>query len=157
MPQEIADGLGFPDVGENFGRAIDEHYANHHQQQHGEHKHDLLRLATKVNTDEVGQVGTAMAYGKHAAHIVVDSTCKDASEDNPQIGHRTKLGSKNGSKDRACAGNVQELNHEHFPVGHGDEVNTIGLGHGWGRAVVRTKHLFDELSIDEIAQDEGYQ
>ena len=84
-------------------------------------------------------------------------TAKDASKDYPQIAGRAEHCAKDGSKDRACAGNVQELNHEHFPVGHGDEVNTIGLGHGWGRTVVGAKHLFDELSIDEIAQDEGYQ
>ena len=98
-----------------------------------------------------------MAHGKHTAKIVVDSTCKDAAENNPEVGSGAKLRAHNGTKDGTCSGNVEKLNHKDLPRRHYDVVHSVGLSHGGRWAVVGGKDAFYNASIEQISEDKSYQ
>ena len=142
---------GPAEVFEHEGGAIDEDDADHHEQEDGEDEHHALGGGAQVGAYELGEVGAIVAYGEHAGEIVVDGAGEDAAEDNPKVGYGTIPCSHDGSKDGACARNVEELNHEDFPGGHDDVVDTVGMSHGRGRTVVRREDTLHELAIEQVA------
>ena len=139
------------------GRTIDEHHAHHHQQQDREDQHHALRGLTQIGTHQLGQSCSTMTHGEHADQIVVHGTGEDASKHNPQIGHRTIPRTHDGTEDGSRAGNIQKLNHENLPTRKHDVVHSIGLRHSGRGAVVGTKHLLHQLSIEEITGHECQQ
>ena len=77
---------------------------------------------------------------------------KDTTENNPQIGCRSKKDSHDGTEDGACAGNVQKLDEEDFPSGHGYVIHSVSLGITWCLAIrVNTKNLFHKSAIDNVS------
>ena len=140
-----------PDALQNDGWTIDENRANHHKHKHRKQQHDALRVHSEKVADEFGQPYSAMTNREHSAQVVVDGTCEDTAENNPQIGNRTIPRSHDGTENRPRAGNVQKLNHENFPSGQRDEIHTVGLVIGRCRTVVRAENSFHESTIDEIA------
>ena len=82
---------------------------------------------------------------------------EDTAEDNPQIGSGSELGTHDGTEDRACSGNVEELNHEDLPVGQYNVVQSVGLGHGGCYAVVGSEHPLYEASVEEIANNQSHE
>ena len=137
---------------EHQSRTIDEHHADHHQQEYGEHEHDALSVQAEVVADELRQVAAIVAHAQHAGEIIVHRTGEDAAEDNPQISRRTVPGTHDGTKDRASTGDVKELDHIHFPRRHGDVVDAIGIGNSRRRTVVRLEDALNELAIKQVAQ-----
>ena len=111
--------VGACHIAQNLGGTVDEHHAHHDEQEDREHQHDTLGGITQIVTYNLRLVGTAMTHREHSAKIVVHSTCKDASKYYPQVGGRTELGTHNSTEDRTRAGNIEELNHKHLPVGKG--------------------------------------
>ena len=102
---------------QDFSRRIDKHRAHHDQQQNREDQHHGFGRIAQVFADKRRKSGTLITHGEHAHEIIVNGTGKDTTQHNPQIGHRTELGTHDGTKDRTGTGNVQELNHKDFPVG----------------------------------------
>ena len=97
------------------GRTVHKHGSYHHQQENGENQHNLLCGITQVFSNNLRKVSATVTNTQHTAQIVVRSTCKDTSEDNPEIGSRSELGTHDGTKDRSSTCNVQELYHENLP------------------------------------------
>jgi hypothetical protein len=91
-----------------------------------------------------------MPYGEHTTHIVVSSSCKNASEDYPQIGYRSEFGSHDGTEDGTRTCDVQELNHENLPRGKYYKVNAVGLGHGRRNTIVGTKNSLHESTVEQV-------
>ena len=146
-----------PDIDQYLCRTIDEDRADHDEQEHDEDEEYLGSEASQKLLHECGQVTSAMAHGEHAREVVVGGSGKDAAEDDPQIGRWTKLRAHDGTKDGARAGNVEKLDHEHLPIGHGNIVQPVGLRHGRSHPVVGDKDALHETSINNVAQDKGHQ
>ena len=142
---------------ENDGRTIHKHCTHHHQQQHGEHQHHFLGSSTQILAHQFRQTSSIVADTEHTTHIIVHGSCKDTSEDNPQISHRTIPRTHDGSKNWSSTRNIEKLNHKDFPTRQHHEVDTVGFGHCRRRAVVRTEHMRHKLSIKKIAQNKGHQ
>ena len=140
---------------QNLGRRIDKHRTHHDEQQHGEDKHHILGGLAQIFTDELRQTDTAIAHRQHAGKVVVRGSCKDAAEDNPQIGDRAELGTHDGTEDGTRTGNVQELNHKDLPVGKDNIVNTIGLGNSRSDAIVRGYYFLNEAPIEHITKQQS--
>ena len=98
---EVADK-----VAEYDGRTVDEDGSHHHEKENGEHKHCHTHLASKVFANNLRQAYSALTHGDHTAKIVVDSSGKNASEDNPQETRCSELCAHDGSKDGTGASNV---------------------------------------------------
>ena len=97
------------------GRTVHKHCTYHHQQEHGKHQHHLLRRLAQIASNDFRLVDTTMTYGEHTTQVVVDGTSEDTAKDNPQIGHRTELGTHNGTEDGTRTCDIQKLNHEDLP------------------------------------------
>ena len=91
----------------------------------------------------------------HAAQVVVNRTSKNASKHYPQVACGTKPCAHYGAKDRTRAGNVQELNHKHFPRGHGNVVHTVGMSNSGSLSAVGAKDAFYHSTIYQVAQYQG--
>ena len=85
-------------------------------------------------------------------------TGKEGTDNNPQVGCRTELRSHDGTEDGSEARDVEKLNHEDFPCGHGDIVHAIVHCHS-GRLTlgVGTKDTVHKTAIYDIADDEQGQ
>ena len=59
---------------------------------------------------QLRQSGTFMSQGEHAAHVVVNCSCKDTTQYDPQISSRSVLSAHNGTEDGTGTGYVKELN-----------------------------------------------
>ena len=140
---------------QNLGRRVDKHSTEHDKQEYGERQQHLRRATAEILPHKLGQVAATIAHGEHASEIVVNGSGENAAEDNPQIRSRTKLGTHDGTKDGTCAGDVEKLYHEHFPVGHGDIVHAVGLCHGWRGTVIGREYAFHEAAIYKIAHNKG--
>ena len=88
----------------------------------------------------------------------MDGSAEDASDDNPDEAAGSVHGTQNGPEDRAETGNVEELDHEHFPGGHLYIIHAVGMSYGRGLAIgVGAESLLDEFAIDEIAENQQGQ
>ena len=74
-------------------------------------------------------------------------TGEDTAEDYPQIGRRTELSTHYRTENRTCSGDIQELNHENFPVWQHDEIHSIGLRHCGSNAVIGRNNALYETSV----------
>lgn len=110
---------------------------------------------TQVKTYQLWLTGTVVTHREHTAQIIVNCTCKYTSQHYPKVSGRSELGTHDSSEDRASSGNVQELNHEHFPIGQNNKINAIGLRNGWGDTVVRSENALYKLAVNHIAYDES--
>ena len=142
---------------ENFSRRIDKHGSHHDEQQDREDQRHVLSGLTQILTNHLRQAGTIVSHGQHTTQIVMGSTRKDTPKHNPKISHRTELGTHDSTKDRACTGNVQKLNHKNLPVGKYHKVQSVRFCDGWRRTVIRSEHPFHKASIEQIAQDKSHQ
>ena len=142
---------------ENLCRRIDKHSTHHDEQQDREDQRHALSGIAQIPTDQFRQAGPIVSHGQHATQIVMGSTRKDTTKHNPKISHRTELGTHDSTKDRACTGNVQELNHKNLPVGKYHKVQSVRFCDGWRRTVIRSEHPFHKASIEQIAQDKSHQ
>ena len=137
------------------GGAIHEDRADHDEQQHGEDEHETARLPAQIFSNQLGQTHAAVAQRKHGAEEIVDRTGEDAAEHNPKIGGSTELRPHDGAEDGTRSGNVEELNHEHFPAGQGNEINAIGFQRDRCRVGgVATKDTLHETAIENIAENQ---
>ena len=146
-----ADGM------QNLRRRINKHRSHHDQQQHGKHQHNVLRGLTQILTNQLRQSGTVMAHGEHTREVIMHSSGKDTAENDPQISHRTKLRTHDGTEDRTCTRNVQKLDHKNLPRRQHDVVETIGLGHCRRHTIIGAKHPFDETAVEQITNHESHK
>ena len=137
------------------GRAVHEHGAHHQQEEDGEDEHDLLGGLAQVAAHQDGIARPAVPDGEHAGQVVMDGAREDAAEDDPQVGRRAELRAHDGAEDGPGPGDVQELDHVHFPRGHRDEVHVVGLGDGRRHQIrIGAEHPVHERSVQKIADDE---
>ena len=141
--------------GENLGRTVDKHNTHHHQHEHGEYQHELVRTFAEIAANEFGQPHATMTQREHTAEIIVDSSGKNAAKHNPQITGWSELGSHNGTEDRSRSRDIEKLNHKDLPVGKDHEIYTVGLGHRRRGTVVRSKDTLNETAVEKIAQHKG--
>ena len=144
-----------PDAAENDGRAVDEECAHQHHHQHGEEDESLARRGAEVEARELRQSAAVVPQGEHAADVVVHGTSEDTSQHNPEICRWTEPHTHDGSEDRSCSGDVQELNHEDTPRWQHHVVNLVRLADGRGLAVVGTEDAFGHPAVNHIAQKKG--
>ena len=88
-----------------------------------------------------------MAEGKHARQIVVDSSCKDAAQHDPQIGGCAELRAHDGAEDRPQSRYVEKLYHEDFPGRKRNVVHPVGFGQSGCLAVVWAEDPFNETPV----------
>ena len=144
-------------ISEDKGRAVDENRSHQKKQHDAEHQHHLFGTLSQVVSHQFREAGAPVPDREHAAHVVVHGAGKDASEHNPEVAGRAKLGTHDGTEDRARSRNVEELDHVHLPAGHGNEVHAVGLGDGRGGPMgIGAEDAVYEGSVNEIAQDKGH-
>ena len=144
-------------VSQDESRAVHEHRSHQQQEDDGEYQHHLFGTVTQILAHQFREAHSSVAHRKHTAHIIVHGAGKDAAQNNPQVAGRAKLGAHDGAENGTGSGNVQELNHEHLPVGHGNVIHPIRLHNGRclaGR--IRAEGMIYEGSVKEIAQNQGY-
>ena len=157
MARTLHDGGRFPHITENLGRTEHKHRTDHHQQEHREHQHDLLGCIAQIATDNLGLVSTIVAHRQHAGEIVMNRTCKDTPQHYPQISHRTKHGTHDGTEDRPRTGNVQKLDHKNLPWWQHQKIHTISLSNGWCHTVVGTEYTLHESSVEHVTQNKSHK
>ena len=127
--------------------------ADHDQQNQGEDDHELADALTEVAADDFRIGGTAVTQGHHAGEEVVHGTCENASEDYPEQGCGAVQRADNRTEYRAESRDVQELNEDEFPGGHGHIVHAVSFGHDWrGTAAVNTKDFFGDDTVDCVTR-----
>ena len=87
----------------------------------------------------------------------MDGSGEDTAEDNPQIGHRTELGTHDGTEDRTRTSDVQKLNHKNLPGGKHHEIDAIGLCHSRRHTVIWPEDAFHETSVEQITQHKSHK
>ena len=88
----------------------------------------------------------------------METAYEDATQHYPQIGRRPELNTHDGTEDGPRAGNVEELNEEHLPLGHGLIVHPVSLCVSWRLPFwFNPKHALHQFTINEIAQQQGHQ
>ena len=88
----------------------------------------------------------------------MNRTHKDAAEDDPQVGGGTEENTHYGAEDGTRACNIQELNEIDAPRRHRDVVHAVLQAVGGRLAVgLHAKNFFHKNSVEEIAQQEGYE
>ena len=94
-----------------------------------------------------------VTQGHHAGEEVVHGTCENASEDYPEQGCGAVQRADNRTEYRAESRDVQELNEDEFPGGHGHIVHAVSFGHDWrGTAAVNTKDFFGDDTVDCVTR-----
>ena len=142
--------MRLPHIAQDFGRTEHKYGTYHHQQEDGEHQHHLFGGITQVTSDNLRLIGTTVTNGEHTGEVVMNGPSKDTTQHNPQIGCRAELSTHDGTKDGACTGNVQELNHEDFPRWEHHEIYPISFSDSWRRTVIGSKNMFHKTTIQEI-------
>ena len=145
------------DVAQDEGGAVHEHGSHENQEEEQKHGHYGLHGPAEVMAGEIIYRDSSVFHRNHSGDVVVDRTGEDAAEHNPQIARRAEFGTHDGTEYRAGAGDVQELDHEHFPGGHGHIVQTVVLcdsGCHLGR--IGLVQPFHEAPVEDVAQDEGH-
>ena len=142
-------------VFQDDGRAVNEHGSHQHQQQDAEAEHHGPGAPAEVFPDQLRQARAAIAQRQHPAEIVMHGSAEDAAQHDPEVGRRAELRAHDGPEDGPRTGDVQELDHEDLPRGHGDEIDAVRLGDGGrGTRRVRTEHPLYELAVEQVSQDQ---
>ena len=165
--QEIDEDDGAPErdveafggqVGQKPGGTGHEDRAAHDHEQDADDAAELFHAFPQVFAGDFRDVPAIVADGKHAGHVVVDGSPENAADDNPDIAAGTVHGPQDGPENGAEAGDVEKLDHEHFPSRHGDIIDPVGMGLGGCLAgQVGFEDLFDEFPVNEVAQDKKGQ
>ena len=86
------------------------------------------------------------------------NTSEDAAQHNPKERSRAELCTHDGTDDGSDACNVKELDEIDAPRLHRNVVNAVGHGRGGcGTLRVDTEELLNELSVNEVSEDENGQ
>ena len=143
-------------VAEQIGRCGHKHSRHQHQKHHGEHAHEEPDARPQFIAHKLGNGYTTLAQADHPAHVVMCSTRKDTAKHYPQVGCRTKQNAHDGTEDGASAGNVEKLDEEHFPSGHGDIIHSILLGKtGCGPVWLHSEHSLHHCTVEHISKHKG--
>ncbi len=143
-------------LGQDPGRAHNEHRPHHHHQNNGEAPHKLLHARAQVAAGDLGDALPLVLDGEHARKIVVHAAREDGAQHNPQKSHRPPHGACHRPEDRAQSGDVKELDEKDLPPGHDHVIHAIGHGKGRGLAgIVHPEHPFHHPGIKNVAQDES--
>ena len=136
------------------GGTLGEDDTDHNQQDHGEDAHDGQHGLAQVDTGDLRDGCTFVAHGNHAGKVVVNTTGKDGTEDDPKINNGSEQSTVQSAEDGAQTGNVQQLDQEDSPALHGDEVNTVIDGDCRGFTVVRSEDFIHILAVEDKANQQ---
>ena len=82
----------------------------------------------------------------------MDSAAEDAAQHYPQVGGRAVQDAQDGAEDGPRAGNVEKLDEEDLPGGHGHEIHPVSQGVAGGRPVrIHSEYSGYEGAIDKIS------
>ena len=126
---------------QQHGRTGDEHGTYENQQDHAEDQHYPFHVGSEITANQLRKTFPFVADRKHARQIIVHSTSKDTSEDDPEERRDTEERPHDGAEDRSCASDIEELYHIHFPRRHRDIINAVL--HGVGRRFSRSIYFKD--------------
>ena len=136
--------------------AVDEHGAHEQEHQHREYQHHLLGAVAEVTAHEFRQARSAVSEGKHPRKVIMHRARENASEHYPEVGRRPELGTHDSAEDRPRARDIQELDHEHLPRGHWDEIHPVRLAdRRCGPVRIRSEDPVYEFSVKRVAQNQG--
>ena len=136
------------------GRADCEHSTDHDQQHDGEHTHDVLHHRAEVFAGDLCDRAAVITLAHHAGEVVVDATCKDGAEGDPQEYHRAPQSTLQCAEDGAEARDVQQLDQKQLPLGHHDIVNTVVDADSGSFTVIGSERVVNDLAIDEVTADQ---
>ena len=77
-----------------------------YQQHYGEHTHNHQHSSTHMMPDDLGDTLAILAQGNHPRQIVMDSSGKNRTKDNPKINAWPPDCTTESTKDRPKAGNI---------------------------------------------------
>ena len=132
--------------------------ADKNHQDDGEGAGYFLSAGAEIASDELREALATISQRECPGEEVVDGSGEDCAEDNPEVGCGAELCSHDGSEDGTETGDVEELNHEDFPRGKGDVVDSVS--HCQGRCLacgVGTEKCVDVSAVDQIADYEDQQ
>ena len=151
-PQEHIPVRGEVLVQQHSG-GIDKHGTDKNHQQYREDAHKLLHAVAEIGTVNLRQRGSVPADGDKPRNKVMDSTRKDAAEDNPQKRRRAELRTHNGSADGTDTGNVQKLDKVDAPRLHRHIIHPVGVRHSRsGPLRIHHQNSLDNLGIHQITK-----
>ena len=136
------------------GRADCEYRADHDQQDDREHAHNVLHRVAEVFAGDLRDGRAVVSLTDHAGEIVVYAAGKDGAEGDPQKYDRAPERALKCTKDRAEAGNVQQLNQKELPLRHNDVVHAVIDAYRRSLAVIRAEGFVYDLTISKIAGDQ---
>ena len=136
------------------GRADCKHGTDHDQQHDGEHTHDVLHHRAEVFAGDLCDRAAVITLAHHAGEVVVDTTCKDGTEGDPQEHHRAPQSTLQCAEDGAEARDVQQLDQKQLPLGHHDVVNTVVDADSGSFTVIGSERVVNDLAIDEVTADQ---
>ena len=142
---------------QDLSRRIYEHRSHHDEQKHGEHQHQRPRGLAQIVTNKLGQSGTVVTHREHTCEIIMDGTCEDTTEHDPQIGGRTELGTHDGTEDGTRACDVKELDHENLPIWKYNVIKPVGFCYSGRHTVIRSEDTLHKASIEQITQHKSNQ
>ena len=94
-----------------------------------------------------------MAFGNHAAHVIMNAAGKDRTKHDPQEYDRTKAGAHERAENRAGSGDVEKLHKKCLPCFHRHKVDAVLQTVRRCFPVVRSKHPVHDPTICQIAND----
>ena len=136
------------------GRSYCEYCTNHDQKNYREYSHDILHGVSKIDTGYLRNGSTVVSLGKHSCEVVMNCTCENCTECDPEEHNRSPHSSGQSSEDRAKSSDVEELNEEQLPLWHYDVVDTVINGNSRSLSVIRIEDTIYELTIEEVSQNQ---
>ena len=110
---------------EDIGRTYHKDHTHQQKQNDREDTHKGSCALAEVASNDFGDAQTLITHKDYTREVVVHSTHKDTSEGYPQECDRTIASTENGSENRTCAGNVEQLNEEGAPTRHRHIIDTV--------------------------------
>ena len=142
---------------DDVGRLRDEDRTSQRKEKQHEDNHHFLDVFAEVTPYELRQALAVVAQRHDARDEVMYGAAENGAEHNPKIGGRAELRAHDGTEDWTETRNVEKLNHEDFPGGHGNEIDAVGPCHGW-RGILRVDvdDAGDVSPVDKVTHYEDY-
>ena len=134
-------------------RANRENSTYHDQQYNREDSHNGLHGVAKIDAGNFGDRCTVVSLGKHAGEIIVNRAAERCAECDPQEYDGSPQSTLHGTKDRAKAGDVQQLNQEQLPLRHNNVVNAIVDRNGRCLTIIGAEGAVNEFAVGEVSND----
>ena len=134
---------------------VNEHRADQQEQQADEDVIQNENSFVRVVLHEIRHLCAAVARADHTREIVVHRTADDVADRNRKERDGSEQDALNGSHDRACARDVQQVNQTVSPCLHRYIVYAVLLGISGRFALIRLENAFTEIAVQEASANQN--